>query len=141
MHVRGVGPQQPGALQGEIYALPAAVHHIGLDGIAHILVHVDVHIEQLGQVEVYFFIPEAEEPIADVGLHAGLLGIVKIGDGHGDVEQLGLEEPQEPGLLGGVVLLTTTHALHGLRFLRGDLRRFSSIGGLGVCCTVHQNWL
>ncbi len=100
VHVRRVGPQQPGALQGEIDALPAAVHHVGLDGIAHILIHVDIHIEQLGQVEVHVFVPEAEESIADVGLHAGLLRIVKIRDGHGDVKQLGLKESQEPGLLG-----------------------------------------
>lgn len=47
--------------------------YVGLDGITHVLIHVDVHVKQLGQIEVHILITKAEEPVADVGLHSGSL--------------------------------------------------------------------
>jgi len=91
----------------------AVAHHVGLDGVAHVLVHVDVHVEQLRQVEVHLGVAEAEQPVADVGLDARLLGAVQVGDGHGHVEQLGLKQAQQPRLPGGAASLAAPGALHG----------------------------
>lgn len=71
-------------------------HQVRSDGIAHLRVHVHIHVEQLRQVEVHLAVQEAEEAVPDVRLHTWLLGLVQVGDRHGDVKQLGLKQAQQP---------------------------------------------
>ena len=70
-----------------------------MDDLGH-GVHHDVHVDQLRQVEVHLVVGEVEELVADELQHPGLLGVEEVGHGHGGVEQRGLEQPQQPGLLG-----------------------------------------
>lgn len=59
------------------------------------VIYFNEHGGQLWQVEVYVLVGEAEQLVGEVALHARLLGVEEVADGHVHVKQLAFEEPQQ----------------------------------------------
>ena len=57
----------------------------------------DVKGDQLGNEKVDVGFRKTEELVAQIVQHPRLLGLVKVSYGHRGVEELGLEESQDPG--------------------------------------------
>jgi hypothetical protein len=68
-------------------------------------VHHDIHVDELREVEVGLHLVKTEQLVGDVLQNTRLLAVEEVGHGHGGVEQLGLEQAEEPGLLLGFLPL------------------------------------
>lgn len=68
-----------------------------MDDFRHI-VHVNVHVDQLLQIEVYLPFLKTKHAIPDVSLNSWLLRIEKVRHCVRHVKKFGLEQAQQPGL-------------------------------------------
>ena len=81
------------------------MYQIGMNDFGHV-VDVDVHVDELLQVEVDFALGEREHPVADVRLNARLFRIEKIRHRVRHIEQFRFEPPQQPRLFHAAAAVT-----------------------------------
>ena len=83
------------------------MYQIGMNDFGHV-VDVDVHVDELLQVEVDFALGEREHPVADVRLNARLFRIEKIRHRVRHIEQFRFEPPQQPRLFHAAAVTVVT---------------------------------
>jgi hypothetical protein len=89
------GFEEPRASQRKVHTRTTPMPKVRIQQVGNVF-HVNVNVEQLGQIEVDVLIGKREQPVDEICLHARLLRIVYVTDGYGHVEMLRLEESEQP---------------------------------------------
>ena len=92
-----VGIEEPSALQRKVDRFAATMDEIRVDDFGHV-VHVDVHVDQLLQVEIHVSRRVTKDAIADVRLNSRLFRVEEVHDGVRHVKQFRLEPAQQQRL-------------------------------------------
>lgn len=98
------------------------------------LMHLYVHADELGQIEVDVLIVEREHLVDDVAEHAGLLAVEDVVHGHRHVEHLALQQSEHAGTFGRVTC-TLRHDRNTSPFVfrhRIPLHHFNTVVDDGV---------